>query len=965
MLASIYVDRRPLEHGSRNWRPPPAQKQTAGLCASPHMLTRRYQLRLFLGLLILVGFYLLLPLVASAILTLGLHRYGYEHVMVQLGYPGLRGMRIPVVSFSQELGREKLLVSLTNIDIHYGFPQLLQGRVGRVVLPDVALQILNTQPRGVSEEEQSSIDRADEVESPWSLLTAGDLLHRLPILPFDEVQLERVTIFREQATGPLRKVNVSGALMYRDGEIGGQLSFQGSETASYGLTIAGHSASTWSAMLVSQRLQAVPIVSWQSQANPNGAQIEVTGRLEANVRELAPFIALLVPIGPELGKVSGHVTVSWSGIAATDAALTSLWQDPRTRLAGVIQAQTTLPALKGVAKNVTVAYKGAFTGNAAQIAWTLDPGVLLIATIDAHSRMIPEPIRKVLDRGDQIIRIDNGKPVQGTLYWSDSPIRMSIEGPLHFSYGTASGPLVVEFETSRAEGIGAELVSTAGTFRVEGLLPRRVTSALFAQDGVAGLRGSLSLVRSRIQAIFLPTSSITAKQVDGGTVTIPVMTVQATEQFPVQCDVVELHCTAGSIALAIRAPAIKILGRQIRLGQGMVRVEQSELTRTTWNMQGNASIHDLSFQETPWELPVTDWTATFAATDLGVKADLEVKTQTHGVLVAATAEQALNAGQGTLHATIGPIVFDGAEHRLSKLVGRLPAAIEITEGQMAGTFDAAWSGGMGSPAQAFQLTSGTATISADKLSAQYQEYRAKGINSTMVLNAHGLESIATAQPAPISITAIQTGVEASNLAATVQGSWVLSHNLPVIEIKEFRCNLFGGTVTSPGLAVDLASPVSQATLSLRDLDLAKILSVEQNQSLQGTGTLDGIVPVSLTQTGITVKDGVVTALPPGGIIRYGGGPESAKAISETSSQLHLVTQALNNFHYTLLRVGIDYAENGTLLLSARLEGRNPDLKKIPPINFNLTVQEHIPTLLKTLRLVEDIEGAVEKKFKRQ
>ena len=344
----------------------------------------------------MVGVYLLLPLVASSILTMGLNRYGYEHVMVQLGYPGLRGMRIPVVSFRQDLGREKLMVSLTNIDIDYTLPQLLQGRVGRVVLPDVAIQILNTQPRGVSDEEQSAADSADEGESPWNLLTAGDLLHRLPILPFDEVQLDRVTIFREQATGPLRKVNVSGSLMYRGGELGGQLSFQGSETASYGLTIAGHSASTWSAMLVSQRLQAVPIVSWQSQASPNREQIEIAGRFEVNVREFAPFIALLVPIGPDLGKVSGQVAVSWSGVAATDAALTSIWQDSRTRLAGGIHAQISLPALKGVAKGVTVAYKGSFAGNAAQIGWTLDPGVLFVATVDSHSRMIPESIRKLI-----------------------------------------------------------------------------------------------------------------------------------------------------------------------------------------------------------------------------------------------------------------------------------------------------------------------------------------------------------------------------------------------------------------------------------------------------------------------------------------------------------------------------------------------------------------------------------------
>jgi hypothetical protein len=163
--------------------------------------------------------------------------------------------------------------------------------------------------------------------------------------------------------------------------------------------------------------------------------------------------------------------------------------------------------------------------------------------------------------------------------------------------------------------------------------------------------------------------------------------------------------------------------------------------------------------------------------------------------------------------------------------------------------------------------------------------------------------------------------------------------------------------------IDFAKPPFQTTFSLNNLDLAKVLSVEQQQGLQGSGILSGTLPVTITPSGVSVKDGIVEAQPPGGVIRYGITPESSKMISETDSNLHLVSQALNNFHYALLRVGVDYAESGTLLLSARLEGRNPDLNKSPPIHFNLTVQEHIPTLLKSLRLVEDIENAIQKKYK--
>ena len=264
------------------------------------MLSRRYQIGLFFSVLAVVGIYLILPLTASYFLAQELRQDGYKHVMIQLGYPRWDGMHIPVVAFQQNIGGEQVLISLTNAEIAYRLPELTRGRVTRVWLPDVAVQVLNSAASGLDHGEGVTRSEADDDESPWSLLTAGDLLRRLPILPFDELQLDRVTIFREQATGPLRKVTIAGNLKYRDGELGGHLTFQGRDTASYGLTVAGNSASTWSATLVSQRLQTVPIVSWHSQAHPNGSQVEIKGQLEVNVRELAPFIALLVPIGPDL-----------------------------------------------------------------------------------------------------------------------------------------------------------------------------------------------------------------------------------------------------------------------------------------------------------------------------------------------------------------------------------------------------------------------------------------------------------------------------------------------------------------------------------------------------------------------------------------------------------------------------------------------------------------------------------------
>jgi hypothetical protein len=925
------------------------------------MLTYRYQRWLVAGVMLGVTLYLLLPLTASYLLAQGLRHYGYQHVIIQLGYPGWRGMRIPVVSFQQDLGNESLMISLTDAELRYRLLPLLRGHIDRVVLPYVAVQILNTATIGTAEDPGGSRELVSRETSPWSLLTAGDLLRRLPILPFDELELQRVHIFREQATGPLRKVTISGLLVQNAGELGGHLSFQGQETAAYGLTVTGHSASTWSAMLVSQRPQAAPIISWQSHAQPNGPQIHMEGRLEVNVRELAPFIALLVPIGPELGKVTGQIAMRWTGTAAVDATLADIWDDPQTQMNGQIQARMTLPALEGVAKDLSLAGEGTFIANATQVGWTLNPGVLVTATVNAQPQVIPEVVRAILPRGDQPVRIAQTEPVQGTLYWGAPPYRITAEGPIHVSYGITPGPLAVEFVASHAEGIGRELVSAEGTFRAEGELPKGVTDMLSAKEATGGLHGTLSLLGGRVEGAVLPSSSLTIKQLEQGTLSISRVTLQLADALPMRCELASSRCSAGPASVGIRLPSMQVQGREARLAQGTLVLQQAEAAKASWNVQATLHALGVTVDLPKGALSPTDWKVQLAANEAGVKADVRADAPAHGAVVTAAIEQSFRTSLGSLHAKVGPVTFDTGKRRFSRMVTGLPVPFDLTDGQFTATVDLSWSFSAADPQRRFRMTSAGAVLTADALSGHYRWYAVNGLSTTARLHAEGTKSITMLEPTALRIASIATGVEVTNVGMTMQAAWKSSDAWPVIDLKDIQCGLFGGAATSPGVHLDWTQPSRRITFSLRNLDLGKILSVEQQKDLQGTGLLNGTLPITMTASGLTVEDGVLEAQPPGGVFRYASVEDPSKVITESDSHLRLVGQALTNFHYTVLRVRVQYAEAGALDLSVRLEGRNPDLKTTPPIHVNLTVQEHVPTLLKSLRLVQDIEEALQMK----
>jgi hypothetical protein len=924
------------------------------------MLTQRYQVTVLFGLVAIIGCYLLLPLGASYLLAEKLRDLGYTHVILQLGYPGWKHMRVPVVSFQEDLGEERLIVSVMNAEIQYDLSQLLQGRTSRIVLRDATIQVLNAPSTNPFQEDERSTEEVNSDPSPLSLITAGDLLRNLPILPFDELRLDHLSLFREQATGPLRRMTIVGSLTYSGQELGGQLSFRGLDTASYGLVVVGNSASTWSAILASQRPHASPIVAWQSQAHPSGAQIQINGRLQVNVQELAPFVALLVPIGPELEKVTGHIAIDWTGKADADTTLGSLDQDAQTHLAGNIRVNATLPSLKGVAKDIALVYEGTFEGNASRLQWGMSPGVLLTATVNAQPRIIPEMIRFMLPHGDQPVRMENKQPVQGTLYWRGTPVRMIMQGPLDVSYGQATGPVVAQFQTTRAEGVGRELVMVEGNYDLKGVLPKAITEMLSANEAVGGVRGTVKLSRRQVEGVLLPESSVTMKQIGKGTTHIPRLMLQLSEPMAVECNLKALHCSGGPMTATVQAPTLRIGGRNIHTTQGLLHFDQIKTRGSEWETQGTFLVDGVRLNSNSWALAPSMWRLAFAADQVGINADLRVDLLTRAEVITARIQQPLRGKQGTLHGMVGPFTFNSAEGRLSKLMMGLPPSTDVVDGTFSVTVDASWSGGLGGSTSGMNMTSAVAEIVSQKLSGYYSGYVVKELSTRMALHMDGPDSVAMVEPASILATSIRTGIDIFNLGALYKIRWQFPDELPVIDIKDFRCNVLGGKVTTPGLMVALNKPPFSTTFFLHNLDLARILGMEQERGLQGTGTLNGTVPITFTSTGVIVNNGLIEAQPPGGVLRYSSASASSKGTSESDRQLQLAEQALNNFHYSLLRVGVEYEETGMLNLSARLEGKNPDLNTTPPIHFNLTVQEHIPSLLKSLRLVEDIQGSIER-----
>jgi hypothetical protein len=393
--------------------------------------------------------------------------------------------------------------------------------------------------------------------------------------------------------------------------------------------------------------------------------------------------------------------------------------------------------------------------------------------------------------------------------------------------------------------------------------------------------------------------------------------------------------------------------------RGAIKVERIDGSPRTYHALLSATVEGAVLEQSSARSAPFDLSLRIDADPQFLKAQVQTRGRTHPVRVAAQLEHEWSTGRGSAHGLLDPIVFDRTTFRVGHLWSPWVYPIDVNEGSLGGSFDIRWTT---NGHQQFQVQGGSADIVMERLGGRYRDVVITGMSTKIKVAVEGLERVTLSRAAEVSVASLHTGVDVTDLTMTVEGEWDLHEKLPLVEVRNIRCGLLGGTATSQGLRADLSYPPYGLTVLVRELDLHKILSLEQQKGLEGTGTLDGSIPVTVTSQGLTVKDGVFEARPPGGVIRYAASPEAAQAVTQANANMQIVLQALSNFHYNVLQVATEYAESGTLHVQARLEGKNPDQKKIPPLHVNLMVQENIPALLNTLRLVNDLEDSVRQEF---
>jgi len=314
-------------------------------------------------------------------------------------------------------------------------------------------------------------------------------------------------------------------------------------------------------------------------------------------------------------------------------------------------------------------------------------------------------------------------------------------------------------------------------------------------------------------------------------------------------------------------------------------------------------------------------------------------------LVGLKGRHSLDSGTGSATLNSRIQAFDNKAQRLSKRFMVWPYEFDLLAGQLG--LQSSWRWSLTDEKPSYSVTS---NLKLDNVGAVYQDIIALGLDYSGQLSFDG-QQWGSAKAETVTLRQLDVGLAIDNIQATLKVSGVS----PNIELTNFSAQLLQGSGKFGHFNYEVGSIEPQAlNMQLRQLQLAELIDSAEYEGLEAQASISGDLPLVLTGSVVTMKDGKVYADKPG-YVRYTG------LQANDNQLLGLVSEALSNYHFASLNSTAQYRQDGNLDLAVRMLGENPDMKQ--KVNVNLNLNYDIPSLLRSLRAGRAVSDMIEAKLK--
>lgn len=182
-------------------------------------------------------------------------------------------------------------------------------------------------------------------------------------------------------------------------------------------------------------------------------------------------------------------------------------------------------------------------------------------------------------------------------------------------------------------------------------------------------------------------------------------------------------------------------------------------------------------------------------------------------------------------------------------------------------------------------------------------------------------------------------IQLKNLSGTL--AWESAKGMT---LKNLQVKTFGGKALIKTFEFDKS--FKPFVLTFSDFDLSEILSAYAQEGIKGQGKFSGAISVESKATLPLITEGSF-ASNESGFIKV----DPSKVALPANAGTSVVKRALEDFQFLSISGTLSSDQNGSVAIKATFTGESPKVGPGQPIVLNLTIEENIPKLIESLKLL--------------
>ncbi len=432
----------------------------------------------------------------------------------------------------------------------------------------------------------------------------------------------------------------------------------------------------------------------------------------------------------------------------------------------------------------------------------------------------------------------------------------------------------------------------------------------------------------------LPLPPLTAKLTTPFTLTIPMHAPQ--------------QATASALQLTFSAPPIRHDNKVIR--SGPVSLNLAPFTAGDSSLEGTLSVPSLRISQPGQHWPVLQISNQFQLNPDQLQNRFKISANDTPLSMEGTASWHTDNNRADFNWQLQPIGLKKIEHLIARYYPALPAELQLSAGLLEHHGFGRWQNSQLN--LTLRQTIRDLRFNWDHLAGQQGQWR-----SELRLRPDG----SWRDKGQLRLGLLDAGLPLENLIGDYEVNSDRRGNLSAT-LSNSQCDLLGGHINLSPLHYNQAQDQFSTLLNVEQLQLAQILALENQQGLNGEGLISGTLPLNYQRGQFTITNGQLSSLQPGGVIRFQATPEVA-AIASTNAGLSMALEALSDFRYKQLTIGVTYHADGTALLDTRLKGKNPGWNNGRAVNLGVNVEENLPKLIQTLQITDQLTESLKKRYR--